>query len=111
MNYPPQVRKEIKAFQKMKKEQAKAMAKAQAAERKLGAQVEALMEKHTMAKIAVMKLQKSQAAAQGTPMSRLVLLCQQHGLVLTNVIAAANQFDVKRFEAPAAAPSDQQSPA
>jgi hypothetical protein len=110
MNYPPQVRKEIKAFQKMKKDQAKEMAKVQATERKLASQVEALTEKHTMAKIAVMKLQKAHVAAMGTPMSRLVVLCQRHGLVMSNVIAAANQFDMKRFEAPSSAPSDQQDP-
>lgn len=108
MNYPPQVRKEIKAYQKMRQRQTKEMAKLQAAEKALATKVEALMETHTKAKIEVMRLQKAHSAAQGGPITRLVTLCQKHGLVMTQVLAAANQFDMKKFEAPAAAPSDQQ---
>ena len=103
MNYPPQVRKEIKAYQKMKKEQVKELAKLQAVETKLSAKVAALTEELTKAKIAVMRLQKSQAAAQGTVMGRFVMLSQTHGLTLATLIAEANQFNLNKA-VPAPAP-------
>ena len=95
--YPPAVKKEIKAYQKLRKTQLKEQIKLQEAETKLAKELEALTEKHTQARIAVMRAQKSHTAQQSTPITRLVLLCQKHSLMMSSVLADANQLDLNKI--------------
>jgi hypothetical protein len=97
MNYPPPVRKEIKAYQKMRKAQIKELAKLQLTESKLAKAVEALTEKHTAARLAVMRTQKAHSNMQGPMLSKLMFLTQQHNLNLTAVMTAANQFNLEKL--------------